>query len=621
MSPRTTILLLAAVILMGAYIQFGELRRDNTDERKAAARLAVKFDPDNVTGLRLESPAGLFMLVKTNHSWRLISPVQANADDTSILLILDTLAGLRRSEMISPEEMRELDIDVSDYGFYPPRVKIGITGSNVDLEILIGRDAPGGKQLYVKHSNMDEIIVTSRDILATLPNSALDIRDRRLFSGHPGGIKRIELQAGDKILHAARNETDQWNIDRPIFSRGASGVIRQWLDGLYDFRIEDFIADSVAAGSLYGFDTPTAQLSLLTDSRSVPQILKIGRAADVAETTYYATMVGQDAVFSVSQHVVDWLRKNLSDFRDNRLLAMPAMNIGFIEMTDGERILQLARGTQNIWEVISPKKFVADDMKIQRLISTWSGAKVNRFIDNPALETNDLTITDSKTSIRFALQTPSPAVVTAPGGNTNNHQVVNENVDVTFIIGRTNESPSVVIAMAGSAYLMEVSSTLLDAFTLNPIEFRDPVILSIMPGELRRISQKSEKLDTMVERTNILFRTKSPQEVPDPGSIEEIIAETTRLIAARLVEEDPPDLSIYGLETPSRQLVLGLSGTAGINKVIQFGNSTGDGETYAKIQGTDMVFTLTDRVVNTLMKPVANQLSSPSSEPQIPGTE
>jgi len=620
MSLRTTILLLVAVIVIGVYIQFGERRRENTDERKAAARLAVKFDPDRVTGLRLESPAGLFILVKTNHSWRLTSPVLANADDASILLILDTLAGLRRSEMISPEEMRELKIDVSDYGFHPPRVKIGITGTGTELEILIGRDAPGGKQLYVKHANMDEIIVTSRDILATLPGSVLDMRDRRLFSGHPGGIKRIELQAGDKVLHAARNEADQWNIDRPLYARGASNVIRQWLDGLYEFRIEDFIADSVAAGSLYGFDTPIAQLSLLTDSRSVPQILKIGRAADVAETTYYATLVGQDAVFSVSQQVVDWLQKNTSDFRDNRLLAMPAMNIGYIEMSDGERILQLARSTQNVWEVISPKKFLADDMKIQRLLSTWSGAKVNRFIDSPALETNAVTMADTKTYIRFSLQTPLPST-TETGSETNNHHVVNEHADVTFMIGSTNGSQSVVMTMAGRAYLMELSSTLLDAFTLNPLEFRDPVVLSIAPGELRRISQKSGTLETLVERTNILFRTKSPQEVPDTGAVDEIISEVTRLMAARLVEEDPPDLSIYGLDNPTRQLVLGVSGATGINKVIQFGHSTGYGETYAKIQGTDMVFTLTDRVVNILTKPVANQLLPPSAEPLTPGTE
>jgi len=620
MSPRTTILLLITVILMGAYIQFGERRRDNTDERKAAARLAIRFDPDSITGLRIESPAGLFILENTNQSWRLISPVHANADDASVLRILDTLAGLRRSEMISPEEMRELNIDDSAYGFNPPRVEIGLSGSGRKITLLIGRDAPSGRQLYMKQADMDDVIVTSRDILATLPNSVLDIRDRRLFSGKPGGIRRIELQAGDKIFHGSRNETDQWNIDRPIFARGASNVIRQWLDGLYEFRIEDFIADSVAAGSLYGFDTPIAQLSLLTDNRAVPQILKIGRAADVAETAYYATLVGQDAVFSVSQEVVQWLRPNTSEFRDNRLLAIPAMNIGYIEMSDGERILQLARSTQNVWEVISPKKFVADDLKIQSLLSTWSGAKVNRFIDNPSQDTNEITLADSRKSIRFSMLIPSPSPSDS-GNETNNHQVANEHADVTFLIGGNHETQSVIIAKAGQPYLMELSSSLLDAFTLNPLDFRDPVILAISPAEIRRISQKSEAIDTMVERTNVLFKTKSPQEVPDPDAIDQIISEVTRLFASRLVEEDPPDLSIYGLDQSARQIVFGITGSASINKVILFGNPTGQGETYATIQGTDMVFTLTDHIVDILLKPVANQLSPTSTVPKHPVTE
>lgn len=617
MNPRTTLLLLAAVILLGIYIQFGERRRDNTEERKAAARLAVRFEPESVRLLRLESPAGLFILEKTNLTWRLVSPVQANADDAAVMRILDTLAGLRRSEIITPEEMESLKLDRSEYGFNPPRVKITLAGEQGESTILIGRDAPGGRQLYVQHGDLEDIIVTSRDILATLPNSVLDMRDRRLFSGKPGSIRRIELQSGENIFHASRNESDQWNLDRPVYARGASGVIRQWLEGLYEFRISDFIADSVAAGSLYGFDTPSAQLSLLTDNRAVPQVLKIGRAADAGETSFYATLIGQDAVFAISRDVADWLKKNPSEFRDNRLLAIPAMNIGFIQMSDGERILQLARSTQEVWEVISPKRFAADDVKIQRLLSTWSGAKVNRFSDQPA---DRAAAEEPRTSIRFALHLPSTAS-TDMAASTNNHGLASEYVDVTFMISRTNDETTAIITRAGQSQRMEVTAALLDTITLNPLDFRDPVILSIPADDIRRISQKTTASETFVERTNALFRTRTPQEVPDTGAIDQIISEVTRLIAARLIAEDPPDLSIYGLDTPSKQLILGLSGTSGINKVIQFGTPTGTGETHAKIQGTDMVFTLPDVLVEVLMTPVSNPLSPTGIPAQAPVTE
>lgn len=611
MSPRTTIALLCTVVAVGLYIQFGERRRENSDERKMAARLAVKFDPDAVTRLHIDTPSGLFILERTNHAWRLTSPVQAQADASAVLRIIDTLAGLRKSEIITAEEMRSLDIRAEDYGFYPPRATISLQIGDDSVVMLIGRDSASHQQLYMKRDNSDDIIVTSRDILAALPSSVLDIRDRRLFNGQPGRIRRIELTAGDRLFSASRNEEDQWNIDRPVFARGTSSTIRQWLDRLFEFRIADFIADSVAAGSLYGFDQPTAQVSLLADSLATPQVLKIGRAADVDETSYYATLVGQDAVFTVSRDVVDLLKKDTAEFRDNRLLAIPLMNIGFIQLSDGERILQMARNTQQVWEVISPKRFVADEGKIQGLLSTWSGAMVQEFIDSPVAGEANFGISDASPTLRLAQQLPAAAPA---NGQTNNHVAANEVLDVTIQFGNSSETGGLFIAKAGNPTVMRIARKFLETFTLNPLDFRDPVILTIEPADIRRINQILGTADITVERTGQVFRAKSPQEVANATGIDDIVDTVSHLVAARLVEEDPLDLAAYGLDKPVRQVVLGLSGSSGINKVILIGSEAEPGETFVMIQGNDMVFTLPDAVINVLTRPVASPPAGPVVE-------
>jgi len=368
MSVKSTLFLLAAVILFALYIQFGERTRETLDERKAAARMAFRFDPEVVRSLRIETPSGVYVLELTNTNWRIASPVQAPADASTILRMLDTLSSVRKSEVITAEEQQSLQIDPAQYGFFSPRAQLSVDDGIAPFTVLIGRDAPGGKSMYLKRADMPDIIVANRDLLSVLPASVLDLRDRRLFSGQPGRVRRLEWTTRDQAFHASRNAEDQWNMDRPVQARASGSAIRQWLERIFEFRVLDFVAESVAAGSLYGFDEPAVQLAIFMENRPAPSVLKIGRAADAGETTYFASMVGQDTVFTVERAILDALKIDSFELRDRQVVPIPAMNIQFIQISDGQRLLQLVRNTQSVWEVTSPKRFVAHDQHVQRLL-------------------------------------------------------------------------------------------------------------------------------------------------------------------------------------------------------------------------------------------------------------
>lgn len=603
MNGRTTLLLLGAVISTGLYIQFAERYRDTVEERRAAARLALRFDPEAVTSLSIYTPAGLFTLERSNDVWRITSPSPGLADENAVMRILDTLAGLRRSEIITAEEQKDLQLDVAQYGFQPPRAHVTVTTGSDSTTLLIGRDAPGGDQLYLKQSDSADILVTRRDLLATLPASLLDLRDRRLFSSQPGRIKRIELEASDRVLHASRTDDEQWQIDRPTSARGANATIRQWLDRLYDFRITDFVANSVAAASLYGFDEPIAQVSLSTDTKSPTQTLKIGRPADVNNTTYYALLVGQEAVFTVDQEVVDWLRYDPALFRDTRVLVIPVMNISFIQMTEGDVSLQLQRNTQNIWEVVSPKRFAADDRKVQHLLGAWSGARIDAFFDPPQQPDQPHGITNSQKSILFS-RSPRSTIAT---GITNGTSAAMLDQELAMVIGFTNQAGRLYVSPTHNNVIMEISGDVLGTFSVNPLHYREPGILAVDADTIRRLTQKIGERDYVVERTNAVFNTTTPDEAPTVENIEIILTLVTRLNALRFIEEDSRNLAAYGLKEPSRQLIIGLSSGTTINRVLLFGTST-ETETYAMVQGSDVVFTLANDVVTVLMNPVCQSL-------------
>ena len=618
MSGRTTLILLCAVIALGLYIQFGERYRDTVEERRAAARLAVRFDPESVSSLRIDTPAGLFTLERTNDLWRITSPSTGLADANAVMRILDTLASLHRSAIITAEEQKELQLDPAQYGFQPPRAQISLTAGTESTTILIGRDAPGGDQLYIKQSDSADILVTRRDLLAALPASLLDLRDRRLFSSQPGRVKRIEIEARDRLLHASRTDEDQWIIDRPTAARGANATIRQWLDRLYEFRIADFIADSVAAASLYGFDEPLVQVSLSIDTKSPPQTLKIGRPADVNNTAYFALLVGQEAVFTVNQDVVDWLRTDTARFRDNRVMPIPVMNITFIQMTDGDMSLHLQLNTQNVWEVVAPKRFAANDRKVQELLGAWSGARVETFFDPPLLPDQPHGITNSQRSILFSRTPPVGTGATATTV-TNGTGAATIEQELIMVIGLTNQTGNVYASSARDNTIVEISGDVLDAFSVNPLDYREPGVLAVDAAGIRRLTQRIGTTERSVERTNVLFRATVANETPDTEVIDTIIALVSRLGALRFIEEDSRNLSAYGLDQPARQLVIGLNTGTAINKVLLFGSAT-ESETYTMVQGGDVVFTLSNDVVEALMRPVvlAPALPDPIVPPESP---
>ena len=79
------------------------------------------------------------------------------------------------------------------------------------------------------------------------------------------------------------------------------------------------------------------------------------------------------------------------------------------------------------------------------------------------------------------------------------------------------------------------------------------------------------------------------------------------LLCANLRGEDiaavsAGDLGLYGLDTPSASLTLGLTGESGIQKTLLFGNKPNADTVYAMVRGQDVRFVLPVEVVDLLMR-------------------
>lgn len=582
----TTWLLLVAVLALGGYIALVERRDDQQDRRQERARRALRFEPAQVTQLRIATADMQATVEKEGGTWRLTNPVRARANAGEVARILDTLEALVRSEVITGRQQREQNLTANDFGFARPRARISLRENGRDMTLLIGRDTPLGGNLFVNVETEASIFVASSNLLASLPARVDDLRDRRVLAGFPGDASRLDLRRADGLLQLARTQQGVWRMQKPFTGRAAYAAVQNLLDRLYETRVVDFVADTIAAASLYGLDEPTAQITLAATRPQGEQVLRLGRTVEGRTNELYATLEGTENVFSVPAALLETVSVKAPDLRDRRLLMMPAYDIAFISTTEGERAIHLSRGDDSSWAVVEPRRFPASGERLQELLAEWTGLRIETFIDNPGTNLAAWGLSPPARRITFATRAPT-AEATAP--------TADPNESVTLLVAREEEPNRdlMLVKVEGEEALYRVSREALATLPMDPLFYHDPVMLQVDPAEIRGLIRTMNGQEQSVERTAPTngFRATTGARV-DAAAVSNVIAALQQVQANSFVVEDPELLDTWGLAAPRATLTIRLSGQGSIGRSLSIGDDAGPDAVYALVRGQNIVFTL-----------------------------
>jgi hypothetical protein len=270
MKARTTGVLLLITAALAAFIAGIERRAPDRAQRRAAARTAFRIVPEAVRSLRIETTGGVVRCVYEDGQWMIEEPVRAPAEAGAIQRILYGLETLPRGAVVSARDRSERGQSLADYGFEPAQASVQLEGDGLNLAFEVGRaTALGG--LFVRESGRNAVISTSSDLLALLPVSASDLRDRAMFRIDPSTVRRIQVRRPEGFLQLVRSESGEWAIQQPLAARADAAVVDAWLDDLVRIRAEAFVRDGVLEFAPYGFDEPgAAEVSFDLDHAAPP---------------------------------------------------------------------------------------------------------------------------------------------------------------------------------------------------------------------------------------------------------------------------------------------------------------------------------------------------------------
>ncbi len=595
---KGTFILLLAVIASGLYIGLFERKQNTTDRKRAIARRVLRFDPAHITSLRVIQSDLQFSVEKRGDQWRLTSPVSALADAGEVSRIIELFDHLEQSDVIRGRDQRKQGLALSHFGLEQPRARITLTTPEKEWTLLVGSDTPVRGNLYIKEANDSSVFVAATNLLADLPTAINALRDHRLFQGMPSEATRLHIRRREGLLSLARTETGAWKMQQPWSGRAAIAGVQNLLDQLYTARIEDFVAESFDAASLYGLDEPAAQISVVGDRRHGEQTILLGKTVDRNTNSVYATLSGEGNVFTVNRALLDSLTVKADALRDRRLLTIGAPDINFIRIEAGERAILLARSESNTWDILEPVRYRADDVHIEAAIAEWTGARIEEFVDSATTNLANWGLAPPARRITFSRNTPSIP--------TNSLPTPAPDEETTILLSALPDEENLTLVKAAhEESLFRIQADIPQTLPASTISYRNLEILRLDPSSVRSLTlTRGEKEEAILRDSTNRFHAASTTNIMDEDAVQQTLTAVTALRALAFVTDDVSDLKPFGLAQPIAQLTVGAQAGATPPRTLLFGQEDADGNTYAMLRGGDAVVTLDRSTRDKLLTPL-----------------
>ncbi len=332
-----------------------EIPRDSIAFRSQSVTDIV---PAAVSEIAIDALATSFRLERQGTAWVFKSPPAEKADISLVQSLLDKLDGLQTSEFLDPARVLQPDLD-------PPLMTIKVWQTAVNgpaarakraepaeprsqapaLSLLIGRHDVLKKTIYGRLEG-DSVVLALPDVLLdVLPHNRLAYRDRGVLAINPAAVSKLKLirEGRTMVLEPDRSSSapNQWRMVAPVRAAADFRAITQVLAQLANLRAEDFAADAVGDGKVFGLDQPPIVVSWDSEiargatgkaeppdqksaaATSTGGRLRIGKPVAGKPGTFYAAVDARPFVFTLGAAV----QTLLAEFHETRVLSFPADSI------------------------------------------------------------------------------------------------------------------------------------------------------------------------------------------------------------------------------------------------------------------------------------------------------
>lgn len=231
----------------------------------------LKFDRDRADAIEIVNGADVIQFAKTDNEWRLVKPLAARADVSTVEGLVMRLDGAKLQRIVAEDAS-----DVRQYGLAAPTTRVTVSGGSATATLVLGGADPEGLP-FARDTGRPPVFTVEQSLATDLRRPAADYRRKDVFDARSFTITRVEIRRG------GANQT----LEK---SQGTDGM-DVWKDGagrtLDRAKVEDFLSKLTAMRAV-SFE-PSAHSSLASPALTVvvgfgdaTETVTIGRAGTEA---------------------------------------------------------------------------------------------------------------------------------------------------------------------------------------------------------------------------------------------------------------------------------------------------------------------------------------------------
>ena len=332
---------------LGAFVYFYEIEGGKKREEAAEeAKKLFQFEKEEVISISLVRGDGSIVLKKENGGWKLVDPIEAEADEEAV----DGLA----SELSSTQVERSLEpdsVDWKDYGLEDPNLKISMglkDGRSLDLEL--GDKDFNQASVFGRIPHLAKVLVLPTLLHTAVDKELFDFRDKSVLDFDREQVREVRIRAGRKA-YRLQKEGEDWSIREPIQARADRSEIRSLLSDLEFARVEEFLERGAGGLRTYGLNAPSSRVDLYLGDNRAKKTLLVGKQVGAQ---FYAKDDSGGDVFKIKEDLVEKLKLDLSKLRDRKMARFERDEVKRVEVKLPDREFEFSRDSEDQWRLQSP---------------------------------------------------------------------------------------------------------------------------------------------------------------------------------------------------------------------------------------------------------------------------
>ena len=235
----------------------------------------LKFDRSKVDGIEVSEGGKLLQFAKGGGEWKLIKPVQARADYSSVEGLLSRLEGKAKSFATNEAS----PADLKKYGLEKPEATVNLSLGGTKLTLVVGGKVDEGA-VYVRDRSKPVVMTAESALADELKKGADQYRRREIFEFHAFNADRLDVTRNGQavVFERVKGQGDAASEKWRRVSPNASDVEQDKMNGLLS-KLESLRASSFTESrAKTGLDSPAMTVLVKFEDGKKEERLTFGEA-------------------------------------------------------------------------------------------------------------------------------------------------------------------------------------------------------------------------------------------------------------------------------------------------------------------------------------------------------